>query len=258
MRREAWFGRLTALPFGRLRAPRACRGVSGVEGLLLACLVLTSCGRGLVRESVGRVTLPRGLELTWPAEPGQAEARAGAPVVLWLRSVGQEPVAVCRVLRTSSSRTRTDEGDEHPSLVFVRAPEPGRFRYDGDSDCIIAEPAGGSPFSLPFRWYDLVLHPGGEEAVLHLGRAESAATVEVLVEYMPLSYRRLARAGYVPPADVGATKAPSEEPEEPAVRFERLSEAELRRRRPSRLFLRSEFLPPVMQGRVEMPAPVSP
>jgi len=141
--------------------------------------------------------------------------------------------------------------------VFVRQPEPGRFRYDGDRDCVVAEPAGGSPFSLSpaFRWYDVVLHPGGAEAVLQLGRAEPGSTVQVFVEYLPLSYRRLARAGYVAPADLGAAEAPAEGPEEGelAVRFDRLSEAELRRRRPSRLFLRSEFLPPLMKGRLEIP-----
>ncbi len=239
------------------------------SALFIVCLGLMGCAPGPVRESVGRVTLPKGLEITWPAEAGQAEGRAGAPVVLRMKAVGRGPVVVCFIrtrlraeaLRRAKARTggllRTDDGSESRGKVFVRQPEPGRFRYDGDRDCVVAEPAGGSPFSLSpaFRWYDVVLHPGGAEAVLELGRAEPGSTVQVFVEYLPLSYRRLARAGYVAPADLGAAEAPAEGPEEGelAVRFDRLSEAELRRRRPSRLFLRSEFLPPLMKGQLEIP-----
>ena len=231
------------------------------SALFIVCLGLMGCAPGPVRESVGRVTLPKGLEITWPAQPGQAQGRAGAPVVLRMKAVGRGPVVVCSIRTHVSGLLRTDDGSESGGKVFVRPPQPGRFRYDGDRDCVVAEPAGGSPFSLSpaFRWYDVVLHPGGAEAVLQLGRAEPGSTVQVFVEYLPFSYRRLARAGYVAPADLGAAEAPAEGPEEGelAVRFDRLSEAELRRRRPSRLFLRSEFLPPLMEGRLEIPPGVS-
>ena len=214
--------------------------------LLLVCLGLAGCAPRLVWEPVERVALPKGLEIRWAG----ARAQAPGPLILQVRCVGEGPTALLRLLRA-------DEGEEVVGEEFVRRPQPGQFRYDADSDCLVAEQDGGTPFSLAhaFRWYDLVLHPGGEVVTIDLGLVEPGSTVRVLVEYVPLSYRRLARAAYVAPEGAQTTESASEETElgVSAVRFGRLSEEELRRRRPRRLFLRSGFLPAAIKVPLEIP-----
>jgi len=216
------------------------------QALLLVWLGLVGCAPALVREPVERVSLPRGLEVRWAG----ARAQGKGPLALQVRCVGEGPVALLRVLRA-------DEGAEVVGDEFVRGPEPGQFRYDADGDCLVAEQAGGTPFSLAdaFRWYDLVLHPGGREVTIALGQVEPGSTVRVLVEYVPLSYQRLARAAYVAPEETPATGGGPGEGESGTaeVRFGRLSQEEHRRRRPRQLFLRTGFLPAAVKVPLEIP-----
>ena len=224
--------------------------------LSFICLGLVGCAGGAVREPVQRVTLSGGLEISWPSGStapfgsGRAADRGGATsLVVWLRCVGDGPVVVCCVLRA-------DHAGRPSGAVFVREPEPARFRYDRRSDTIVAEPGRLSPFSLApvFRWYDLVLHPGGERVTVELGQAQPGSTVGVLVEYMSLGYGRLASAGYVASDGAETARGVTEEREEPqtTVTFSRLSEVELRRKRPGRLFLRTGYLPPATKVPLEI------
>lgn len=209
-------------------------------GLILLGLGLVGCAGGVLWEPVERVVLPGGLEVSWSGpEGGAEEEEVASPLVLRFRAVGEGPVVLWRVLRPGG-----------PARLLVRSPEPGRFRYDAASDRILTGAEGDSPFSLApaFRWYDLVLHPGGPAETVELGSAEPGSTVTVLLEYVPLSYRRLARAGYVAAGGEAAA-----EPSGSALRFARRSEAALRRAPPRQLFLRSAYLPPAMKVPLEIP-----
>lgn len=219
----------------------------------LACLVLVGCTPRLVRESVERVSLPEGLEIHWAGPPRQTSG----PLFLHLRCIGDGPVVLLRLARTDGVEPQGETPDSSQGKGFVRRPEPGEFRYDGDNDRLLAEKGGGTPFSVAeaFLWYDLVLYPAAEATSIELGRAEPGSTVHVLVEYIPVSYQRLARAGYVAPDDEQAEGGASESAEVGAavVRFGRLSEREHRRRRPRELFLRTDFLPPAITVPLEIP-----
>jgi len=223
---------------------------------VLVLMALAGCGLGLGQEAFERVRLADGLEVSWPRAgkvPGrdqEGQRPGGAPeLVLRLRATGEKPVVICRVLRVDD-----DEG-EPGDRAFVRDPEPGAFEYDPASDCILAHSRKVTPFSLApaFRWYELVLHPAGEEVTVGLGRdggsaegGEARRPVHLLLEYVPLSYYRLARAGYVAqrrPSPSDEAQGPDEE-DVSVVRYHRLTEAQLRRSRPRGLFLRSGFLPP--------------
>jgi hypothetical protein len=83
---------------------------------------------------------------------------------------------------------------------------------------------------------------------VNLGPVSPGAAVRVVVEYLPLSYNRLALAGYAP--SPVATKGKAGETE---TQFRRLSEEQLRQKQPGALFLRSEYLPPVMRVPLEIP-----
>jgi len=215
--------------------------------LLLALFGVVGCTPELVREPTAQVTLSGGLEVRWRSLDAARAAAKPVPLVLTFRGVGAGPVVLCRVLRV-------DGAGESPPAVFVHTPEPGRFRYDADSDSVAGQSGGGAPFSLApaFAWYDEVLHPRAEGVSVNLGEvvasaSEAGAAIRVVVEYMPLSYRRLSVAGYAPAVAAKDTAGETED------RFRRLSEDLLRRRQPRALFLRNEYLPPVTRVPVEIP-----
>jgi len=236
--------------------------------LLLGALGVVGCAHELVREPTEQVTLSGGLEVRWRSLPPASASGKPVPLVLTFRSVGPGPVVLCRVLRV--------DGASGPSgAVFVHAPQPGRFRYDAASDSVTAQPGGAAPFSLApaFAWYDEVLYPGSEGVGVNLGAGTQGASpafetgagareeepaVRVVVEYLPLSYRRLSLAGYAP------TSAPSADGAQPSVaakenggeageQFRRLSEEALRQKQPRALFLRTEYLPPATRVPLEIP-----
>lgn len=205
---------------------------------LVVSVVVAGCAGGVYREPVERVVLPGGLEVSWTVPAERAEG--GEPLVLRFRAVGEGPVVLCRVLREDGS-----------GKVLVRNPEPGRFRYDPKGDCILAEPEEGSPFSLSpaFRWYEMVLSPGAPAEVVQVGPRRGRGPVKVFLEYIALSYRRLAAAAYAPEQVDGAGLP---------VRFSRRDESALRRGSPRRLFLRTAYLPPAMRVPLEIPAAAPP
>jgi hypothetical protein len=210
--------------------------------LLLGLLGLVGCTHGLVWEPTEQVTLPGGLAVRWRSLRPAGAVRKPVPLVVAFQSVGAGPVVLCRVVHPTAVGGPRD-------VLFVRRPESGRFRYDAARDSVAAQSAGGSPFSLTpaFAWYDQVLYPGSEGVTVNLGEVSPGAKVRVLVEYLPLSYRRLSAAGYA--QSVGAPGG--EEKEE--VTFARLAEESLRQRQPRALFLRTEFLPPPTRVPLEIP-----
>ena len=221
----------------------------------LLCLVFPGCQPKAILEPVNRVTLSAGLEVTWLPEAARSEKRAASSLVIQLRSVGEGPVVVCRVLPG-------DGQGSFPPVLFVQHPEPGTFRYEPSSDSIVAETHGGSPFHLApaFRWYGLVLHPGAKPVTLELSPAEAGSPVLLLVEYLPLSYIRLVRVAYVPPEGPPAKEQGEDAAREPdrVLHYRRASEAELRRRRPAQLFLRTSALPRPVRTPIEIPLGTTP
>jgi hypothetical protein len=244
--------------------------------LFLALAAVAGCTHELVWEPTAQVTLSGGLEVRWRSLDQERAAGKPLPLVLTFRSVGAGPVVLCRVLRVdgageSPPAGRSPSAGEGPAAVFVHPPEPGRFRYDADSDSVVGQSASGAPFSLApaFAWYDQVLYPRAEGVSVNLGEGrvpaspmragatpafetgaragEGEPAARVVVEYMPLSYRRLSVAGYAPA--VAATGKAGETED----RFRRLSDDLLRRRQPRALFLRNEYLPPVTRVPLEIP-----
>ena len=210
--------------------------------LFFALLGVVGCAPGLVREPVEQVTLPGGLEVRWRSLPPESPLRKPVRLVAAFKDVGGAPVVLFRVVHLTAPGGPRD-------VRFVRRPESGRFRYDAASDSLATQERGRSPFSLTpaFAWYDQVLYPGAEGVSVNLGEVPVGAAARLVVEYLPLSYRRLSAAGYAP--SVGT---PGGE-EEAAANFARLAEESLRRSQPRALFLRTEFLPPPTRVPLEIP-----